>query len=412
MKNDLIIVGAGAAGLMAAGAAARRGKRVLLLERNARPARKVMITGKGRCNVTNACPLLNDLIANVPVNGRFLYGAFSRFMPSDTMDFFEEQGVPLKIERGNRVFPASDKAVDIVDALCRYAAHPNVTFVQGRAAELLAAEGRVCGVKTHEGAAFSAPNVLLATGGLSYPATGSTGDGYQLARLAGHTIVEPRPSLAPLEVHEGWCSELQGLALKNIALTIRDADSGRLVYSDFGELLFTHFGLSGPVILSASAHMPGMRRCRYEAHIDLKPALDEKQLDSRLQRDFLQNANRVFANSLDALLPRKLIPVFVRLSGIAPGLKVNQVTREMRLSLAALLKDFSLTITGFRPIEEAIVTSGGVSTKEINAKTMESKLLPGLYFAGELIDVDGYTGGFNLQIAFSTGRLAGQSAGG
>ncbi len=409
MKNDLIVVGAGAAGLMAAGTAARRGLRVLLLERNARPARKVMITGKGRCNVTNVCPLLNDLIANVPVNGRFLYGAFSRFMPSDTMDFFEEQGVPLKIERGNRVFPESDRAVDIVDALCRYASHKNVALIQGRVTQLLMEEGRVCGAATQDGEPFFAPNVLLATGGLSYPGTGSTGDGYALARKIGHTIVEPRPSLVPVNVHEGWCSELQGLALKNIAVAIRDTDSFRTVYTDFGELLFTHFGLSGPVILSASAHMRQMRRGRYEVHIDLKPALDDRQLDIRLQRDFLKNANRVFANSLDALLPRKLIPVIVRLSGIAPGLKVNQVTKEMRQNLAALLKDLTLTVTSFRPIEEAIVTSGGVSTKEINAKTMESKLLPGLYFAGELIDVDGYTGGFNLQIAFSTGHLAGQS---
>ena len=409
MKSDLIVVGAGAAGLMAAGAAARRGRSVLLLERNARPARKVMITGKGRCNVTNACNLLNDLIANVPVNGRFLYGAFSRFMPSDTMDFFEEQGVPLKIERGNRVFPESDRAVDIVDALCRYAKHPNVTLLQGRVAELLVEEERLCGVKTEDGKRYDAPKVLLATSGLSYPATGSTGDGYALARSAGHTIIEPQPSLVPLEAHEGWVSELQGLALKNIAITVRDVDSFRTVYTDFGELLFTHFGLSGPVILSASAHMKGMRRGKYEVQIDLKPALEEKQLDARLQRDFLQNANRVFANSLDALLPRKLIPVIVRLSGIAAGLKVNQVTREMRQGLVSLLKGLRLTVTGFRPIEEAVVTSGGVSTKEINAKTMESKLLPGLYFAGELIDVDGYTGGFNLQIAFSTGHLAGQS---
>ncbi len=409
MKNDVIVVGAGAAGLMAAGTAARNGRRVLLLERNPRPARKVMITGKGRCNVTNACSLLNDLIANVPVNGRFLYGAFSRFMPADTMDFFEEQGVPLKIERGNRVFPVSDRAVDIVDALCRYAAHPNATLTQGRATRLILEGGRLSGVQTQEGEQFLAPKVLLATGGLSYPGTGSTGDGYALARQAGHTMIEPRPSLVPLEAHEGWCSELQGLALKNIAITVRDADTYRVVYEDFGELMFTHFGLSGPVILSASAHMREMRRGKYEVHIDLKPALDEKQLDARLQRDFLKNANRVFANSLGELLPRKLIPVIVRLSGIAPGLKVNQVTREMRRRLAELIKDLPLTVTGFRPIEEAVVTSGGVSTKQIDAKTMQSKVLPGLFFAGELIDVDGYTGGFNLQIAFSTGHLAGAS---
>ena len=353
--------------------------------------------------------MLNDLIANVPVNGRFLYGAFSRFMPSDTMDFFEEQGVLLKIERGNRVFPESDKAVDIVDALCRFAGHPNVTLTQGRVAELLVEDGRLRGVKTEDGKRYEASSVLLATGGLSYPATGSTGDGYALARSAGHTIIEPQPSLVPLNVHEGWVSDLQGLALKNIAIAVRDMDSFRTVYTDFGELLFTHFGLSGPVILSASAHMKGMRRGKYEVQIDLKPALDEKQLDARLQRDFLQNANRVFANSLDALLPRKLIPVIVRLSGIAPGLKVNQVTKEMRQGLVSLLKGLRLTVTGFRSIEEAVVTSGGVSTKEIDAKTMESKLMPGLYFAGELIDVDGYTGGFNLQIAFSTGHLAGQS---
>ena len=409
MKNDVIVVGAGAAGLMAAGTAARNGRRVLLLERNPRPARKVMITGKGRCNVTNACSLLNDLIANIPVNGRFLYSAFSRFMPSDTMDFFEEQGVALKIERGNRVFPVSDRAVDIVDALCRYAAHPNVTLAQGRAVHLLLEAGRLSGVQAQEGEQYFAPKVVLATGGLSYPGTGSTGDGYALAAEAGHTIIEPRPSLVPVEVHEGWCSELQGLALKNIAITVRDADTYRAVYEDFGEMMFTHFGLSGPLILSASAHMREMRRGKYEVHIDLKPALDEKQLDARLQRDFLKNANRVFANALGDLLPRKLIPVIVRLSGIAPGRKVNQVTREMRRQLVELLKDLPLTVTGFRPIEEAIVTSGGVSTRQIDAKTMESKLLPGLFLAGELIDVDGYTGGFNLQIAFSTGHLAGLS---
>ena len=406
MKSDLIVVGAGAAGLMAAGAAARRGRSVLLLERNARPARKVMITGKGRCNVTNACNLLNDLIANVPVNGRFLYGAFSRFMPSDTMDFFEEQGVPLKIERGNRVFPESDRAVDIVDALCRYAKHPNVTLLQGRVAELLVEEERLCGVKTEDGKRYDAPKVLLATGGLSYPATGSTGDGYALARSAGHTIIEPQPSLVPLEAHEGWVSELQGLALKNIAITVRDVDSFRTVYTDFGELLFTHFGLSGPVILSASAHMKGMRRGKYEVQIDLKPALEEKQLDARLQREFFTKCEPCVCHSCsDALLPRKLIPVIVRLSGIAAGLKVNQVTREMRQGLVSLLKGLRLTVTGFRPIDGG---SGHFRRCQHKGDQRQNNgvkaACQGSILPGELIDVDGYTGRHSTcKFAFSTG---------
>lgn len=411
MKNNVIVIGAGAAGLMAAGTAAQSGCDVLLLERNERAARKVMITGKGRCNVTNSCTLLNELIGNVPVNGKFLYSAFSRMMPSDVMDFFEEQGVPLKVERGNRVFPVSDKAVDIVDALVNFVRRSGVKTVHGRAEKLIIEDNAVRGVITDDGRTFEGDKVIVATGGVSYPQTGSTGDGYKLAKQAGHKIIEPKPSLVPLTVHEGWCSDLQGLSLKNVSISVIDTEKYREVYNDFGEMLFTHFGVSGPMILSASAHLKDMEKGRYELRIDLKPALSHEQLDLRLQKDFRKNANKVFANSLDELLPRKLIPVIVRLSGIAPGIRVNQVTREQRKELAALLKELCLTVTGFRPIEEAIVTSGGVDTKEINPKTMQSKLCDGLYFAGEVIDVDAYTGGFNLQIAFSTGNLAGKSAG-
>lgn len=411
MKNKVIVIGAGAAGLMAAGTAAKNGCDVLLLERNERAARKVMITGKGRCNVTNSCTLLNELISNVPVNGRFLYSAFSRMMPTDVMDFFEEQGVPLKVERGNRVFPVSDKAVDIVDALVSFARRSGVKTVHGRAEKLVIEDNAVRGVETDDGRIFMADKVIIATGGISYPQTGSTGDGYKLAEQAGHNIIEPKPSLVPLTVHEGWCSDLQGLSLKNVSISVIDTEKYREVYNDFGEMLFTHFGVSGPMILSASAHLKNMEKGRYELRIDLKPALSHEQLDLRLQKDFRKNANKVFANSLDELLPRKLIPVIVKLSGISPGIRVNQVTREQRKELASLLKELCLTVTGFRPIEEAIVTSGGVDTKEINPKTMQSKLADGLYFAGEVIDVDAYTGGFNLQIAFSTGSLAGKSAG-
>lgn len=411
MNKRVIVIGAGAAGLMAAGTAAENGCDVQIIERNERAARKVMITGKGRCNVTNSCTLLNELITNVPVNGRFLYSAFSRFMPADVMDFFEEQGVPLKVERGNRVFPVSDKAVDIVDALVGFAKRSGAKMIHGRAEKLVIENGKVTGVETEDGRIFECDDVVIATGGVSYPGTGSTGDGYKLASQAGHKIVDPKPSLVPLTVHEGWCSELQGLSLKNTAISIFDMDKYREVYNDFGEMLFTHYGVSGPMILSASSHLKNMAKGKYELRIDLKPALSAEQLDQRIQKDFRKNANKVFANSLDELLPRKLIPVVVRLSGIAPGIKVNQITRDDRKGLADLLKDLRLTITGFRPIEEAIVTSGGVNTKEIDPKTMKSKLVDGLYFAGEVIDVDAYTGGFNLQIAFSTGHLAGKSIG-
>ncbi len=405
----VLVIGGGAAGLLAAGTAAQRGHAVTILERNERPARKVMITGKGRCNLTNHCTLINELVAQVPTNGRFLHGAFSRFMPQDIMELVENEGVELKIERGNRVFPVSDKAVDIVDALVRFATKNGAKLRQGRATALLLENGAVTGVKTEDGETIFADRVIVATGGMSYPLTGSTGDGYTLAKQAGHTIVDPKPSLVPLVCHEGFCSDLQGLSLRNVAITVRDKTNYKEVYTDFGEMLFTHFGVSGPMILSASTHLRPMEKGRYEIQIDLKPALSYEQLDARVQREFLAASNKNFINALDSLLPKKLVSVVVRLCGVKPSLKVNQVTREMRGRLVNLLKNLTVTVNGFRPIEEAIVTSGGVHVKEVDPKTMQSKLCEGLYFAGEVLDVDAYTGGFNLQIAFSTGHLAGES---
>ncbi len=405
---DVCVIGGGAAGLMAAGTAAKKGFKTLLVERNDKVARKVMITGKGRCNVTNNCNLLNDLIANVPCNGRFLFSAFSRFMPSDTMDFFTDMGVDLKIERGNRVFPVSDKSSDIVDALRKYALDNGVNVIKARATELIIEDETVKGVITEDGEKIFAERVIIATGGKSYPATGSTGDGYDMAIQAGHTIVEPKPSLVALNVHEGWCSDVMGLSLRNISIRVEDAENFKTVYEDFGEMLFTHFGVSGPVILSASAHLRDMKKGKYQIFVDLKPALNYEQLDKRILRDFSENSNRNFINALDLLLPKSIVPVIVRLSKIKPSVKVNQITKEQRGELVYLLKNLKLTVTGFRPIEEAIITSGGVSVKEINPKNMMSKLVKNLFFAGEVIDVDAYTGGFNFQIAFSTGHLAGE----
>ena len=391
--KQVLVVGAGPAGLLAAATAARRGAAVTLYERNEKPAMKLRITGKGRCNVTNNTNALDGLIANVPVNGRFLYSAFSRFMPADTMRLLESLGVPLKTERGNRVFPCSDNAHDVADALVRYAKNSGVQFVRDRITQLSTVN---CQLST-----------VVATGGMSYPGTGSTGDGYDLARQAGHTITNPKPSLVPLECHEGFCARLMGLSLRNTALEVWDSKLKRIIYRDFGELLFTHFGVSGPMALSASSHMREMEPERYRLRLDLKPALSPEQLDRRILRDFGETPNKNFINALNELLPKSLVPVIVQLSGIAPGLRVNQVTREQRQTLIALLKRFELTVTGLRPIEEAIITSGGVCVDEINPATMESKLRPGLYFAGEVLDADAYTGGFNLQIAFSTGYLAG-----
>lgn len=407
--SDVLIIGGGAAGLMAAGTVSMTGKSVTVLERNDRPARKVMITGKGRCNVTNNCTELDKLIENVPQNGRFLYSAFSNFMPSDTMELFEDMGVPLKTERGGRVFPVSDKAVDIVDALVSFATDDGAQIVKGRAKELIIENGTVKGAVTYDGEKIFAEKVLIATGGKSYPATGSTGDGYELAKQTGHTVTELKPSLVSLVCHEGFCTDLQGLALKNVSMSVIDSVTNKEIYKDFGEMLFTHFGVSGPMILSAGAHMRNMQRGRYKIYVDMKPGLSYEQLDARILRDFSENNNKNFINSLGGLLPRKMIPVAVKLSGIKPTEKVNQITKEQRHKFAEVLKKFKITVNDFSPIEEAIVTSGGVKVSEIDPKTMESKIVKNLYFAGEVIDVDAYTGGFNLQIAFSTGRLAGEN---
>lgn len=405
---DVLVIGAGAAGMMAAGTAAQRGLSVCVIEKNGLAGKKVRITGKGRCNVTNNCDV-KTLIASVPTNGRFLYGAASRFSPGDVMDFFEGLGIPLKTERGNRVFPQSDRAADIADALVRFAKDAGARFLTAKAEALLLRAGSVSGVVLQGGEQLHGGSVVVCCGGVSYPATGSTGDGYRLARQAGHTVTGLRPSLVPLVAEGEECREMMGLSLKNVSIRVLDTEEGKVIFEDFGEMLFTHFGLSGPIILSASSHMRDMAPGRYRVLLDLKPALSPEKLDARLVREFEENRNRDFANSLKSLLPRAMIPVMVRRSGIPPDFKCNSISRETRRGFAELLKNFEIKIRSFRPVEEAIVTSGGVSVGEIDPRTMESKLMKGLYFAGEVIDVDGYTGGFNLQVAFSTGRLAGTS---
>lgn len=409
-NKKVIVVGAGAAGVFAAGTAAENCAEVLLLERNPKIGRKVLITGKGRCNVTHHTDEVDTLIQNIPGNGRFLYSAFSNFMPQDTIDFFEDYGVPLKTERGNRVFPQSDKAADIVDAMARYLADVGVQIKQARVTELLTENGTVKGVKTESDEVLFADCVILATGGKSYPKTGSTGDGYALAQSVGHTVTPLRPSLSALRCREGFCSDCSGLSLRNVAITIHDTKKQKIIYEDFGEMLFTHFGVSGPMILSASAHMREMQAERYTIHLDLKPALSPEKLDARILRDFSENLNKSISNTLGLLLPRSIIPAVLHRAGLRPSEKINQITKEQRTRLAETVKDLTLTVMDFHDIKEAIITAGGVKTSEVNPKTMESKLCRGLYFAGELLDCDGYTGGFNLQIAFSTGRLAGLSA--
>ena len=411
MKN-IVIIGGGPAGLKAALSADFKYKdierQITVIEKNERCGRKLMITGKGRCNVTNNCDL-DTLIANTPKNGRFLYSAFSNFLPQDTMTFFETMGVPLKTERGNRVFPQSDKAVDIVDALVKSVKVRGIKLLHATAKSIKTENGEVCGVELENGEIIKAHSVVLATGGVSYPVTGSTGDGYRMAEELSHTVTELKPSLVPLCCHEGFCTRLSGLSLKNVTLSIFESGKKKPIFKELGEMLFTHFGISGPLVLSASSYIRKMGKAEYTAVIDLKPALSDEQLDKRILRDFETEQNKDFINSLDALLPKSIIPVIIERSGIEPRTKVNQISRVQRAELVRVIKNFTLRITDFRPIEEAIITSGGISVKEINPSTMESKLVKGLFFAGEIIDVDAFTGGFNLQIAFSTGYLAGEN---
>ena len=406
--KQIIVIGGGAAGMMAAIYAAQHGAQVTLLEKMNACGKKLRITGKGRCNVTNDCTR-EEFLQNVPSNPRFLYGALSFFSTEDTMRFFEDAGVRLKVERGRRVFPVSDKAEDIVRALYDACRREGVKILYEKAEELLVENGAISGVRTSEQTLF-ADGVIVCTGGASYPRTGSDGDGYRLAKAIGHTVTPLLPSLVPIVSRDKACAEMQGLSLKNVALTVRATASGKVVYEDFGEMMFTHFGLTGPMILSASAHLPDLTPGKYEASINLKPALDEKTLDARLLSDFQKYQNKDFQNALGDLLPAKMIPIVLRRSGIPPHKKVNSVTKEERKNLRELLQSFRVSLDGFRPINEAIITKGGVSIREINPKTMESKLCRGLYFAGEILDVDAYTGGYNLQIAFATGALAGSSA--
>lgn len=405
--TKVVVIGAGAAGLLCGAKLAQRGFDVTLLEKMNRPARKLMITGKGRCNVTNATFDLEDLISYVPTNPRFMYSAFSSFMPYDTMALFEELGVPLKIERGNRVFPQSDKAVDIVDALVNYCKNSGAEIIQGTAKAFEMENGIIKSVILENKSKISCDRVVVATGGKSYPLTGSTGDGYLLAKSVGHTVTEIKPSLVPLVCANNFVPKLQGLSLKNIAVTLFEND--KVIYTDFGEMIFTHYGISGPVILSASSHIRRIGKADYKIEIDLKPALDNNMLDKRLQKDFAEFSNKDFINSLTKLLPKKLIPVIVLLSGIEPSTKCNQITKEQRTALVDILKHFKVNVSAFRPVEDAIITSGGINVKELDPKTMKSKIVDNLYFIGEVIDVDAYTGGFNLQIAFSTANLCAEN---
>lgn len=404
MNYQVVVIGGGAAGMMAAHIAAKRGRNVCLIEKNPYPGKKILITGKGRCNVTNSAPI-EDFIANTAVNANFLYSAFYSFTNDDLINMLESAGLKLKQERGGRVFPVSDKASDVRDTLFNLAKESGADYIKGEV-KSVKKTGDIFETEIFGGKLITSESVIIATGGVSYPLTGSTGDGYRFAKGFSHKIIEPKASLVPLVTEEKHVYDLMGLSLKNISVSLKK--NGKEVYSDFGEMLFTHFGLSGPVILSSSSHIRD--DAKYTISIDLKPALDFKTLDNRILRDFEENKNKDFINSLDALLPKKLIPVVVKLSGIDERQKVNSITREMRHNLVNLLKNLTFTIKEKRPVSEAIITSGGVNVKEIDSSTMESKLCKGLYFAGEVIDVDAYTGGFNLQIAFSTAYLAGMNA--
>ena len=403
MNFDGVIIGGGPAGMFAAITAAERGKKVLLLERNDRLGKKLLITGKGRCNVTNDCSA-EDILKNVPRNGKFLFSAMNAFPPQRIMDFFNDHGCALKTERGNRVFPVTDKSQSVLECLQKQMRAKGVTVQTARVRELLVENSQVVGVRTDR-EEIRANWVILATGGVSYPATGSTGDGYAMAKAVGHTVVEPQGSLVPLETAGDDCQQMQGLSLRNVGVKLQNA-KGKVLYKDFGELLFTHFGVSGPTVLSASCHLKG-EGCKLV--IDLKPALDEAKLNDRILRDLEMYQNRAMENALTDLLPRSMIPVVLRRLEIDPAMQANSLTKQKRRALIELLKAFPVEITGRRPVAEAIITSGGVKTGEIDPKTMESRKMPGLYFAGEIIDCDAYTGGFNLQIAWATAFAAGIS---
>ncbi len=408
MSKKVVVIGGGPAGILAAGKAAELGNDVTLVEKNDRLGKKILISGKGRCNITNNTDI-EGLIENIPGNGNFLYSAFYTFSNTDLIEFLHNYGLETKVERGGRVFPVSDRAKDVVDTLSKYLKDTSVNILlNSQVTEIITNDGAVKGVLLKNGRKIDCDSVVLATGGSSYPGTGSTGDGYKIAKKVGHEIIKLRPSLVPLVVMEKWIGELQGLSLKNVSATLLN-EKGKKIYSDFGEMLFTHYGVSGPIILSSSRHILDYDFKGVSLVIDLKPALTEEKLDERIQRDFEKYSRKQFKNSLDELLPQKLIPVVLNLSEISPDKFVNQITKEERRNLVRVLKNLKLTICGSRPIDEAIVTAGGISTNEINPSTMESKLIKGLFLAGEVIDVDAYTGGFNLTIAFSTGYLAGMN---
>jgi len=406
--KKIAVIGAGPAGMIAAGAAAESGCKVYLIEKNDKFGKKLRITGKGRCNITNATDI-SEFFSQIPVNSKFLYSALYTFTNDSIIELLSRYGVKTKVERGQRVFPESDNAHDVADALRKYALHKNTEWIKGEVKDIIVKDGKVTGVNVG-GKSIIADAVIVATGGVSYPRTGSTGDGLRMAKSVGHTIVKPKPSLIPIETKEGWVKQLMGLSLKNVGVSAYR--NGKKIYDDFGEMLFTHFGVSGPVILSMSSHIRDLSDAEYKISIDLKPKLSLEVLDKRILSDFEKFCNKHLVNSLDELLPKALIPVIIERVGIDPHTPVNTITKMQRQALVQELKSLTLTAVRFRPVSEAIITSGGVNVKEVNPSTMESKLVSGLYFAGEVLDVDAYTGGYNLQIAYSTGYLAGMNASG
>lgn len=412
----VIVIGGGPAGMMAAITAAKNGHKVILLEKNKNLGRKLCITGKGRCNITSSLSM-DEFMPNIPGNGRFLYSVFQNFDNQDIINLMEKNGLKVKNERGNRIFPVTDRAEDVLNVFVKELRKNKVDVRTGiKVEKILVKENKIIGIEVLPRERILCDKIVLSTGGKSYPGTGSTGDGYKMAESLGHKIEKIQGSIVPLEAEKSICQSMQGLSLRNVKIQIKDIEKNKKIYEDFGEMLFTHFGVSGPTILSSSAHILRyknidelLRKGKIKLFIDLKPALDESELDLRIRRDFEEVKNKEFKNSLDKLLPQKMIPVIIELSKINPEKKVNEVTKEERQILVNLLKNFQVKIEGLRPVEEAIITAGGISIKEINPKTMESKLIAGLYFAGEIIDVDAYTGGFNLQIAYSTGFTAGNS---